>query len=219
MGRAIQSKGGTGRSKLLNKWITTYWQIDLKSNEYEVCSGRKRKPENQLHELKSVKCARLEEELKTVNKCLNDATNQIKDLEHSVKRLSRKTGMSAGNQNRKKEWVHCSKQYQKRRRKEVATDVRLAAKVAEDEAFQVTNIELTNTETGKRTSIDEAGQILTQTASSTEAMDLVAQTLYGKERCNILNEAYHELLMVNKSVPRSNVIHKSGRPELPLHHF
>ena len=69
--------------------------------------------------------------------------------------------------------------------------------------FQVTDIELTNTETGERTSILTKLAKFQQTASFTEEMDLVAQTLYVEERFSISNEAYHELSMVNNSLPHS----------------
>ena len=48
MGRAIQRLGGYGRSKLLDKWKETKWNIELEKNEI---LPRKRKPDNALIEL------------------------------------------------------------------------------------------------------------------------------------------------------------------------
>lgn len=49
----------------------------------------------------------------------------------------------------KKAWIDCSKQYQRRNHKQVASDIRTAVAFAEDEQFQVACIELTDKETGE----------------------------------------------------------------------
>jgi len=45
MGKAIQSVGGTSRTKLLNNWKQTKWLLELKDNEI-VPTNRKRKPDH-----------------------------------------------------------------------------------------------------------------------------------------------------------------------------
>ena len=76
MGKAIQSKGGTGRLNLINKWKKTKWQVDLKTNEFVPCS-KKRKCDNPCLLSENAKRVKLEKQLKDTNKCLREVTNQV----------------------------------------------------------------------------------------------------------------------------------------------
>ena len=55
------------------------------------------------------------------------------------------------------------------------------------------------------------GRTLVQKTHTSEPENLVAKTLYIKERYNVSNTAYYELAMVNSSLPRSYAITKAAK--------
>ena len=109
-----------------------------------------------------------------------------------------------------------AKQYQRQKRKQVTSDVKAAVASVEAEPFHVTSIELTNKETGDITTVDEHAKAITSKSNMSAESDIVGKTLYVKERFNISNEAYHELSMVNKDLPRSIKLQKK-KDELNSH--
>lgn len=46
MGKLLQSLGGSGHAKVLEKWKETTWTLELRDNEIVCHSNRKRKPEH-----------------------------------------------------------------------------------------------------------------------------------------------------------------------------
>ena len=45
MGKAMQTRGGKERAKLLTKWKDSKWVLEFKENEF-IVPNRKRKPDN-----------------------------------------------------------------------------------------------------------------------------------------------------------------------------
>ena len=216
MGKAFQSLGGTGRARQLKKWKDTAWMIELQENEVIQCSNaRKRKPDNVLSQSARKKCMKLESELKESNKKLKEITNQMKLLENSSKKLSSaliNSGNSTARVRSKKRWSQCSPQYQRRKRKQIAQNVQTALSFVSDEDFQHTRVELRNNETGEVVVVNSDGQaVVPKPNRSTPNHDLVKQTLYVKERYNLSNAAYHELSMVNSTLPRSCALMKAAK--------
>ena len=59
MGKAIQTRGGKERTKLLNKWKESKWVLELKENEFIVLN-RKRKHDNPVVQCCKQRCETLE---------------------------------------------------------------------------------------------------------------------------------------------------------------
>ena len=89
--------------------------------------------------------------------------------------------------------------------------------LVEDEVFKPSRVELVNDETKEILVVDDKGKTTIQKPQAEcEEEVKVEQTLYIKEKFNISNKAYHELSMVNKTMPRSCTVTKCAR-ELDSH--
>ena len=113
MGKLLQSLGGRGPMKVMEKWKETTWTLTLKGDEIVPYLNRKRKPVHALPIIQSSKCkqSKLEEKLEETTKHLKDVTNQLHFLEESSKRLSaalRDKGESTRMSRRKKALSDCS---------------------------------------------------------------------------------------------------------------
>ena len=81
-------------------------------------------------------------------------------LEESSKRLSmalKDNGDSTTGRRRKKAWSDCSAQYQRKKRRQIATDVKTTLCFAENEDFTPTRVELVNKDTGEVMFIEQDG--------------------------------------------------------------
>ena len=120
MSKLLQSLGGSGRAKVLEKWKETTWTLELRDtgNEIVCHSNRKRKPEHAVIQSTRSKQLRLEK-LEETTRSLEDVTNQLLALEESSKRLSaalRDDGQPSSTSRLKKDWLDCSVQYQCKKR-------------------------------------------------------------------------------------------------------
>lgn len=145
-------------------------------------------------------------------------TNQVQLLNRSNKKLSlalKANGVSNASTpvrgRGKKKWTQYSSQYQRKKRKQIAQDVRSALSFVADDNFEHTKVELRNSESGEVLTVHNDGRTLVQKQHSPEPENLVSKTLYIKERYNLSNTAYHELAMVNSSLPRSYALTKAAR--------
>ena len=218
MGSSFQSYGGRGRAKLLEKWKITKWEVELKENE--IISKLKRKPDNMILQSDKSKFAKLEQDINVANKKLKEVTNQYKALQKSCKTLSATVKAKGGKTStpkatKKKAWVECSQQYQRKRRRQIAKDVQTALLFTQDENFKPTRVELMNKETGKVMCIDENGQIKKKENAMLSDSDcndkLIDQTLLVKERFNLSNKAYHEISMINSGLPRLRTLQNAAK--------
>ena len=147
---------------------------------------------------------------------LKDITNQFQLLQESSKRLSaalKEKGESKRTSRRKKPWVNCSAQHQRKRRREIVRDVQTALSFTENKDFTPTRVELPHKDTGEVFSIGQDGstKIEKRTNSKPSSDDQVDKTFYVKDNFNISNQTYHELAMINKELPRSCVLTKRAR--------
>ena len=216
MGKLLQSLGGSGRAKVLEKWKETTWTLELRDNEIVCHSNRKRKPEHAIIQSTTNKQLRLEEELKETTRSLKGVTNQLHALEDSSKRFSaalRDKGEPSSTSRRKKAWSDCSVQYQRKKRREIASDVKTALSFTENEDFAPIRVDLVHKDTGDVLSIEQDGSTEIRKATDPECSsdDIVDKTLYIKDRFNVSNQTYHELAMVNKELPRSSALTKRAR--------
>ena len=205
MGRRLQSLGGTGRAKLIDTWKETGWTVDLKPDEIVT---RKRKADHLVTRNRE-KVAKVDE----LNKKLNDLTNQVSSLENTNKELASALKNSARSgtlkqTRQKKPWSKCSKQYQRRVRKQLAKNAENALSFAENEHFTPRHIELENKETGEIMSVHKGGHTITKPKPANQEENRLDKTLYIKEKLNISNQTYHELAMVNPDLPRGSMLTK-----------
>ena len=155
MGKALQALGGTGRARQLQKWKDTKWSIELHDKEI-IHLNRKRKSDNVLVHSSKLKYAKVESELKESKKKLKDMTNEVQILNRSNKKLSQALkangvpNASTPVRGRgKKQWTQYSSQYQRKKRKQIAQDVRSALSFIADGDFQHSKVELENIESGE----------------------------------------------------------------------
>lgn len=121
------------------------------------------------------------------------------------------SGTSTGMQTcRKKCWSEYSKRYKRKRKKTIATNVSTALKFVEDDCFDIKNVVLTNKETGEEMSIKE-GEVTENVNEKIPDKELTKKTLYIKDKYNLSNQAYHELAMVNPTIPRLFAVSKTAQ--------
>ena len=204
MGKAIQARGGKERTKLLNKWKESKWVLELKENEF-IVPNRKRKPDNPVVQSCKRKCEALEKTIEETNKKLKDVSNKLESIEKSNKKLSKKLN----NKKRPaKNWSELTSQYQREKKKQLSTDVFSSLSYLEDDHFEPVQCELKNKETGELICVRPNQKPTTVKEKLSESEEVLKKTMYVKERFNLSNEAYHELSMVNKSLPRSYAMQK-----------
>lgn len=202
MGRTMHKLGGRGRAQQIEKWKETKWTMDLNESEI-VPRSKKRRAENVFVLSQVKRIALLKENLESSQQSLKDAHKQIQKTEESNKRLSMSISQNVTKHN--KSWCEYSSQYQRKQKKQIASDVCTALKFTENGFFIPSQIELINTETNELLSITQNGSIITSEKhqSLTDDNDTIAkQTLYVKEKFNISNSAYQELSMVHPPLPR-----------------
>lgn len=224
MGKSICSLGGKARSQVYAKWEKSKWTIQLHENEVIQYLGSKRKRshiENAVLLSSKKKLTKVEDDLKAANDKLKEITNQYESLKTSCNTLSKALAnsdkdMTLSQSRTKKEWKLCTPQYQRKRKKEVAQNVKTALLFTEHEDFKTTQVELTNKSTQEKVvCVQHDGELKLATKEMLEEQGssemVVNQTLYIKERFNMSNQAYHEMAMVNKELPRSCAIIKAAK--------
>ena len=203
--------GGRGRATQIETWKGTTWTIDLKQNEI-VPKSRKRKAENVLVQNQVKKIALLKEDLEKYQQLLKDANVQLKKAEEATARLTSSLTPSVSKPN--KSWSEYSAQYKRKQKKQIANKVSTTLKFTDNTFFQPVRIDLVNKETNELISIDKDGSI-TQPQKQLNLPEnkdnLIKQTLYVKEKFNVSDTAYHELCMVNPSLPRWSTLHKVSK--------
>ena len=89
-----------------------------------------------------------------------------------------------------------------------------ALKFTDNTFFQPVRIDLVNKETNELLSVDKDGSITQpqkQLSLPENKDNLIKQILYVKERFNVSDTAYHELSMVNPSLPCWSALHKVSK--------
>jgi len=137
MGSLLQSLGGLGREKLLIKWKSTRWKLELAKDEI---------PNNHVIAAATTKrCSVMQEKLKQSGKQLKETTNQLKVLEESTARLSNALrSASASSRRKRKAWVDCTTQYKNHQKKKIKEDVKNALSFTETENFKPVKVEVVN---------------------------------------------------------------------------
>lgn len=194
------------RTKLLNNWKQTKWLLELKDTEI-VPTTRKRKPDHLVVQSFQQKYAKLKEKINEADSKLRDISNELESVKKSNKKLSvalttKDSGVTHTPKNYKT-WEECTPQYKRKKKKQFGRDVRAALTFVEDNIFTPTEIKFVNKATGEQFSVEGNGSI-TVTENKEANDNIVQKNLYIKERHRISNETYHELSMINPSLPSSS---------------
>ena len=207
----MHALGGRGRAKQIEQWKETNWPVQL--NECEIVpKSKKRKAENVLIQNQVKKIAVLKETSEGCQQSLKAAHKQIKKTEESSKNLSLSLTHNTSTHN--KSWSECSAQYQRKQKRQIASDACTALKFTENSFFMPSRIELINKETNEILSVSQDGSIVRSEipCPPTDNSDAIAkQTLYVKEKFNISNTAYQELSMIHSPLPRWCALNKLSK--------
>lgn len=178
-------------------------------NENIKLTGLKRKLENDLEE-ERVKKAKIEEKLKEAV-CQNKEITgkfrrKFKSLVQKLMKLQKKekTRGSA----KKKSFSSYSRRQQSRIQKQMVTDCETSLSFLGLHNFVATKVEVFNENTHEYETITLVDEENIHPSSQTEVLtdqdiDEINLLLYSKERFNVSNEAYYELSMICKDLPRS----------------
>ena len=222
MGKSYCSLGSTARSKILEKWKKTVWTVELHEGEV-IPSNKKRKSgnENEIIQAKKLKVAKDTEDLKIANKKLKEISKEYESLKKSCKVLSTalknvtNESIVPSHTRAKKAWELCTKQYQNKRAQEMAQNINTALSFTENEIFKPVRVEILNKSTGNIIICNNDDGKLKVTKDNKQCFHtnetIVDQTLYIKDKFNISNQAYHEMSMVNKELPRSCTLLKTAK--------
>jgi len=207
MGKTMQQLGGRGRTNQIEQWKATTWTIDLYQGEF-VPMSKKRKAENVLVQSQVKKIALLKEELKRNEEALKVANIEIKKVQESNKRLSKKP-VTMHN----KSWSQYSAQYKRKQKKQVATDVCAALSFTKNTYYSPSRFELLNKETNELLIVKPNGSTVSQRQQPVQdnSDNIAKQTLFVKERYNISNTAYHELSMIHPAIPCMSMLNRLSK--------
>ncbi|KAJ7385944.1 hypothetical protein OS493_012272 [Desmophyllum pertusum] len=219
--RKATRKGGRQLKALLAKWSggkSSTWNFKIYYNEIDCL--RQNNENNELRrgkrkladDLQQEKCkkAKIENKLKESQAKIHQITGNYKK---KFKRLTQKLIKLQREQShrgsaKKKTFGDYSKRHQTRLRKQMVTDCETSLSFLALNGFVATKIEVFNHDTQEYETIslidEEATAVSFRTETLTnEEIDEINLLLYTKERFMISNEAYHELSMVCKDLPRS----------------
>ena len=216
-----QAKGGGPIKRLLAKWTTgryATWSFKIYYHELEAerlqqenncLRAEKRKLENDLDQLECKK-AKIEDKLKEAV-AKNQKTNE--KFKKKFKAITRKLIRQQRRQRSRgstasKAFFEYSKRHQSRIRKQMVDDCEASLAFLGLHNFIATKVEVYNENNQQYETINLINEDEIDPSSDTETItneeiDEINLLLYTKERFNISNDAYHELSMTCKDLPRS----------------
>ena len=122
--------------------------------------------------------------------------DKVKRLERQVLAERSVNLTSSTSKRKRKSWDDCSSRQKKRR----IEDIKEKIAKADDDDFEVTEITLRSKANGETKVVKTpAGHL--QKENREDASTVTSQVLYAKDRYGISNTAYHELSMLNPSLP------------------
>lgn len=215
-----KTQGGNGVRSLLKKWTTgrySTWSFKIYYSELEPerlkqennnLKAEKRKLEEDL-EVERCKKTKIEKKLKDAVAKNQEITGNFKK---KFKRLTQKLikqqrGQTSRGSSKKKTFSDYSRRHQSRIRKQMVTDCETSLSFLGLHDFIATKVEVFNENTQQYETINLFDEEDMNTSPRTETLtneeiDEINLLLYTKERF-VSNEAYHELSMTCKNLPRS----------------
>ena len=135
---------------------------------------------------------------------LANEKEKVKGLERQVLAEKNVNTPSSMNKKKRKSWDDCSSRQKKRR----IEDIKEKIVKVDDDDFEVTKITLRNKASGETKVVKTPAGHLQEKENREESSTVISQVLYAKDRYGISNTAYHELSMLNPSLPRTNQLNK-----------
>ena len=134
---------------------------------------------------------------------LANEKEKVKGLERQVLAEKNVNTPSSMNKKKRKSWDDCSSRQKKR-----IEDIKEKIVKVDDNDFEVTKITLWNKASGETKVVKTPAGHLQEKENREESSTVISQVLYAKDRYGISNTAYHELSMLNPSLPRTNQLNK-----------
>ena len=218
MGQALSRCNSQQKQRLLNKWKESEWVVSLKPLEIKssLCKEKARLSEEvarlQTEKKKleagvsAVKADAIDMERKVcvLESELANEKDKVKGLERQVLAERSVNLTSSTSKRKRKSWDDCSSRQKKRRIEDIKEKI---AKVDDDD-FEVTEITLRSKTNGETKVVKTPAGHLQEKENRQDALTVISQVLYAKDRYGISNTAYHELSMLNPSLPRTNQLCK-----------
>ena len=212
MGQQLSKCGGRKRSQLLAEWkaSSSVWELtlDLVEVNKHLLRG-KRKAEAELSGERA-KREKVEGKLKEVTNELQVVKSTCKKAERANKALSC-TIAGVGSRKSRKSLCNLSRQRKHERKKQALVNIQAALSFLENDGLKATSVDVTDVTSSQAYVADiQSGSFSSQsctnqTVQSNTKLDMV---LYVKEKFNLSREAYHELSIVVRDLPRSSVVQK-----------
>ena len=222
MSKAVRKGGQPLASRLWKSWETgryATWKFKIFYKELEVerlkeengvLRGKKRKLEDEVEtiakENKKIQ-EKLDDALATNKKAEGQMKKKFKLLTQKLIRQQRK---SLGGSSKAKKFCDYSKRHQRRLRKQMVSDCEVSLGFLGLQDFIATKVEVFNQNTQQFDTINflaenelKFNETTEEETLNDEDIDQINMLLYTKERFNLSNDAYHELSMVCKELPRS----------------
>ena len=223
MGKALSRKSTPQRKLIFDHWQKSDWIIELKASEVRSAVVEENAQLQRKLEKSKLEVDRLKEEKSVIevaldevvneNACLSmELTNEKSKNEELQDKLETETSVrlplcslngSVARSQKRKSWEEYSNRHKKRKIQELKDK----ALDLNDSQFEVTAVHVRNKDTGSSEIVPtNAGMQMIAEAPQSES-DL-RKVLLVKERYGISNQAYHELSMLDKYLPRSCKIQK-----------
>ena len=210
--------GSIKLSALLNKWKNgkhATWKIKIYFTELETYELKrenlnlrheKRKCEDKIEEVLAKK-AKIDEKLSAALKRVDNQQQTISDLKARFRRIVRKVYKTNNKRGRSKtkKYSEYSPQHKKRLINQFVSTAQTTLSFLESYDFLATKVEIYNYETDSYEvlSLVDEGVFGEKAVLDQDDLQSINMMLYVKEKFGISNQAYHELSMSCKSMPRS----------------
>ena len=218
MGQALSRCNSQQKQRLLNKWKESEWVVSLKPLEVKssLCKERARLSEEVAHlqmEKKKLEAGvsavkadaiDMEQKVYVLEAELANEKDKVKGLERQVLAERSVNLTSSTSKRKRKSWDDCSSRQKKRR----IEDIKEKIVKMDDDDFEVTEITLRSKANGETKVVKTPAGHLQEKENREDASTVISLVLYAKDRYGISNTAYHELSMLNPSLPRTNQLCK-----------
>jgi hypothetical protein len=214
--KARKSFGGRGRKELIAKWSDgklSSWKLkvyyeDVDSvrvqQENKCLKGEKRKLEKELENVTS-KCRKVERKLEKAVGSLGTSKKKFRKLTKKLIDMQRQHTNARG-LDKNKSFEDYTKRHQRRLKEQLTADCETSLSYLGIYGFVATEVKvfnLSNEEYETFTLVNEHEHNSTMTTSEVNNVDYINLLLYTKDRFGVSNQAYHELSMICKEMPRS----------------
>lgn len=223
MGKALTSKSTPQRKRIFQNWQKSDWIIEFKASEVRsVVMEENARLQRKIEQAK-LEAEKLQKEKGVTEVILGEIVNENASLckeltseksknEQLQTKLETETcarlplhslNGSVARPQKRKSWEEYTNRHKKRKIRE------LKDKVSElnDRQFEVTAVHVRNKDTGNSETVCTADGMQIAAEAPQSNTDL-KKVLLVKERYGISNQAYHELSMLDKHLPRSCKIQK-----------